>query len=194
MVTPDERLRALERRWRASGELEDEVAWLGERLRSGQLSQDQIGLAAYLGSEAARGVWDPGSPPPGPGLIHDVVAWRDVEELRRRPRVLAVVYAPWSWSAVMVRRAFGDLARLLEHLSPAAQIFCCSILPDEFGSEEAGLLTAWFGEESFSLTSGNGDMVWIQDGSILEAERGLALSEREVVERTVRLFELGIDP
>jgi len=49
----DERLRELERRWRESGELDDEVAWLAERVRAGELSPRALELAAHLGHEAA---------------------------------------------------------------------------------------------------------------------------------------------
>jgi len=50
----DERLRELEQRFRQSGELEDEAAWLVERIRVGGLSRAQLNLAASLGYPAAR--------------------------------------------------------------------------------------------------------------------------------------------
>ncbi|MCO5165662.1 MAG: hypothetical protein M9894_04745 [Planctomycetes bacterium] len=49
----DAALRDLERRWRASRALADEVAWLAERLRAGVVERDQVHLAAYLGDEAS---------------------------------------------------------------------------------------------------------------------------------------------
>ena len=54
----DARLRDLERRWRASGALEDEVAFLREALRSGALEREALHLAAYCRSEAAARVLD----------------------------------------------------------------------------------------------------------------------------------------
>lgn len=42
----DSRLRTLERRWIETGRVEDEAAWLRERLRWGELSEEQLGLAA----------------------------------------------------------------------------------------------------------------------------------------------------
>lgn len=49
----DEDLRALERRWRESGALHDEVALIARRLRAGTLSQERLDLAVWLGHEAA---------------------------------------------------------------------------------------------------------------------------------------------
>ena len=49
----DARLRELERRWRESGSVEDEAAYLRERVRVGDLRQDRLELAAYCGHEAA---------------------------------------------------------------------------------------------------------------------------------------------
>lgn len=54
-----EALRALEHRWRASGSPEDEVAWLRERLRRGELDTRKLLLPAYLGYPAARALCDP---------------------------------------------------------------------------------------------------------------------------------------
>ena len=50
----DERLRAVERRWQASGSLEDEAAYLVERVRQGDLTPERLELAAHVGYEPAR--------------------------------------------------------------------------------------------------------------------------------------------
>lgn len=50
----DEHLRELERRWKETGSVEDEDAYLRERVRIGDLTQDKLELAAYLGHQAAR--------------------------------------------------------------------------------------------------------------------------------------------
>ena len=42
----DARLRELERRWRESGSTEDEAAYLRERVRVGDLTQERLELAA----------------------------------------------------------------------------------------------------------------------------------------------------
>lgn len=51
----DESLRELERQWtQETGSLEAEAAFLLERMRMGQLSQDRLEVAAYFGQPAAR--------------------------------------------------------------------------------------------------------------------------------------------
>ncbi len=50
----DDTLRALERRFRETESVEDEVAWLASRLRAGEIDSDRLDLAAYCGDEAAR--------------------------------------------------------------------------------------------------------------------------------------------
>ena len=49
----DERLRELERRWKETGSVEDEAAWLSERVRAGELTEERLRLAAALGQPAA---------------------------------------------------------------------------------------------------------------------------------------------
>lgn len=58
----DERLRELERSWRASGLLTEHVALLRERVRAGQLELGVAGLAAHLGHPAARSLLAPYGP------------------------------------------------------------------------------------------------------------------------------------
>lgn len=60
----DERLRELERRWRASRAPEDEVAWLAERVRVGELPQSRLEIAALCGYRPAKSAWDVLSPGP----------------------------------------------------------------------------------------------------------------------------------
>jgi len=50
----DARLRDVERRWRETGALEDEAAFLRERVRAGVLDDDRLRLAAYVGHAASR--------------------------------------------------------------------------------------------------------------------------------------------
>lgn len=61
----DSKLRELERRWKETGAVEDEAAYLLERVRAGDLTQERLELAAYCGHEAAgcavslpRSSWD----------------------------------------------------------------------------------------------------------------------------------------
>jgi len=65
----DEALRELERRWRASGAVEDEAAWLAARLRVGAQNASALRLRALLGEPAARlalGDSSPAEVTPGP--------------------------------------------------------------------------------------------------------------------------------
>lgn len=49
----DSHLRELERRFKESGSVEDEVAYLLERVRLGELDRDMLELAAYCGHQAS---------------------------------------------------------------------------------------------------------------------------------------------
>lgn len=49
----DATLRELERRWKATGSVEDEAAFLLERVRVGDLTRERLELAAHCGHEAA---------------------------------------------------------------------------------------------------------------------------------------------
>jgi hypothetical protein len=50
----DSNLRELERRFRTSGSVEDEAAWLLARVRAGELEQSKLNAAAFLEHKAAR--------------------------------------------------------------------------------------------------------------------------------------------
>ena len=50
----DEWLRALERAFHESGAVEAEAAWLLERVRVDELTQERLDLSAFLSSPAAR--------------------------------------------------------------------------------------------------------------------------------------------
>lgn len=49
----DEKLRELERRWRETSAVDDEAAWLAERIRAGQVVLDQVEAIAMMGYPAA---------------------------------------------------------------------------------------------------------------------------------------------
>jgi len=76
----DERLRELERRWRESGAVADEAAWLAERVRVGEPSRERVELAAYLEHPAARVI-------EGDALTAVAVAELQAEVVSLRPRV-----------------------------------------------------------------------------------------------------------
>ncbi|MDC3378943.1 hypothetical protein OAX78_01510 [Planctomycetota bacterium] len=50
----DGRLRELERQWKESGSVEDEAAFLVERVRVGKITEEKLTLAAYLDHEPAQ--------------------------------------------------------------------------------------------------------------------------------------------
>ena len=50
----DSKLRELERRWKETGSVEDEAAYLLERVRVGDLTRERLELAAYWGHRSAR--------------------------------------------------------------------------------------------------------------------------------------------
>jgi hypothetical protein len=52
----DARLRELERKWKETGAVGDEAAYLLERMRVGDVTRDRLEFAAYCGHEAARRV------------------------------------------------------------------------------------------------------------------------------------------
>lgn len=58
-----EELRALERQWLVSGDVEDQSKWLGARVRLGDLALERLQQAAYLGHPGALGAglgsWEP---------------------------------------------------------------------------------------------------------------------------------------
>ena len=45
----DAHLRGLERRWMETGSVEDEACYLLARVRAGELTEERLRLAAYLG-------------------------------------------------------------------------------------------------------------------------------------------------
>ena len=62
----DSRLQELKRAWKASGSVEDEAAYLRERVRVGDLTQERLELAAYCRHEAALRVLCQHVMPPRP--------------------------------------------------------------------------------------------------------------------------------
>ncbi len=66
---PDERLRALERRWRETGAEEDEVALLAERLRAGRLDPARARLAVLLGCSRTARALGSTEPPPSAAVL-----------------------------------------------------------------------------------------------------------------------------
>lgn len=156
------------------------MAWLSERLRCGEVTRDQVALAAYLGSQAARAVWDPGEPPSdGPSLVEAISDLAGLQGVRRRGPALVVVEQAWSGPGVMARRRFEKLAGLLQHLAPNNGIHCYCLLPAEFTVEGQAQIAAWVGE---SLGAGvAGEPAWIAEDQIVSGGHGQILFVSDLV-------------
>ena len=75
----DQRLRQLERRWRETGATHDEAAFLLERVRTGQLDQENLALAAYCGNTGAMAAMEEAAPERPDGLeewVRGLARWR----------------------------------------------------------------------------------------------------------------------
>jgi len=60
----DKCIRQQELRWKESGSVEDEAAYMFKRLKAGALTREQLKFAVHLGNEAARAVVAPDEPEP----------------------------------------------------------------------------------------------------------------------------------
>lgn len=135
----DDRLRALERRFRETGSVEDEAAWLRGRVRAGELEQELLLLAAWCGSKGARWVAGlQGSHSVGPDLVTGVVRLGAVartdfalalartqidlewEEPQAREHLLRVVAAAREWRRCPCDSHLGQV-QLHMLLSPASR-------------------------------------------------------------------------
>lgn len=67
----DRRLRELERRWQETGNVQDEAAYLVERVRAGDLRRERLELAARWGHAGARQAVESGDPWPGARAVID---------------------------------------------------------------------------------------------------------------------------
>ncbi len=111
----DGALRALERRWRATGAVEDEAAWLAARLRAGVLAEARLRAAARLGHRAAQAALgdaaDDGSPV---GTVLRLHEGRE-GDLAARALDLAALGVAWAdallplWDAAREESLPGDL-------------------------------------------------------------------------------------
>jgi uncharacterized tellurite resistance protein B-like protein len=81
----DDRLRKLEHRWLESGTVEDETAYLVERLRAGHVQRGALELAAYCHHEAARRALDG----PEPEVFESLRDWAEgVTKWGRTPEMI----------------------------------------------------------------------------------------------------------
>lgn len=108
----DERLRALERRWRETGSVEDEASLLLHRVRTGELTEERLALAACCGQAGARmAMHGAGSSAVVPGDRGELLALLE----RGGPWMLAAAAVAAASKAVdsLGASALPDLRRLL---------------------------------------------------------------------------------
>lgn len=101
----DSHLRELERRFRQTGSASDEAVWLRARVQAGDLSEDRLRLAAYVGSEGATQalLGDPTIQP------SDLVDWvRGLEVFGMEPLARASVALAEHVLSAWARRYPGD--------------------------------------------------------------------------------------
>lgn len=84
----DARLRGLERRWRTTGAISDEAAWLAARVQAGALDSGRLALAGLLGHEAA--LLAGAAPLIDPLGGRDEDAWQRVDAFKRTGDVAAL--------------------------------------------------------------------------------------------------------
>lgn len=108
-----EAVREAERRWRASGSLEDEVSFLVARRRAGELTEERLRLAAHCGHPAAARAHDLTPPTP-------VAALRDLTTKRFGPA--AVRSCRDATDRVVAEAVGGQPMRLARAASPLETI------------------------------------------------------------------------
>lgn len=96
----DSDLRTLERRFRETGAVEDEAAWLRARVRAGTLDPDRLDLAAWLDHPGARAALGKQAPEQVPGPEH----WTSVEA----PALAAFVERLDAEARAVCRRALDE--------------------------------------------------------------------------------------
>ncbi len=133
----DERLRELERRFRASGAKEDEAAWMTERIRCGVLPSERARVAAILGDRASLLViGDPEARGWKEALVEHQTAVRGVlaileqlcAELKMEPPPASV------WTMVMVVRSWlnffsPELAEQVRAAVDECEVACLCPMP-----------------------------------------------------------------
>jgi hypothetical protein len=109
----DQNVRALERRWNETGAVEDEAAYLQARVRAGELSQERLDVASWVGYAAAR-LARP-QPPLEPEAWIAGVEQRGPDVVKRVAFAAAWARAPrWLLSAAKDGQRTQDLRQYLE--------------------------------------------------------------------------------
>lgn len=171
----DARLRELERRWRETQALADEAAYLQERRRVGELSQDHLELAALCGHDAAQLAL---------GGTRSFDQPSTLSALRRVPLRTCLDAAIAAADAVAgVWRAARDTDDAERAISAAREAVAC---PCDEHEEKAALAACWVegvASEGVRLGFESVDLVHVQAGkaagAAAEAASAAALGEEE---------------
>jgi hypothetical protein len=118
----DTKLRDLERRWKETGTVDDEAAYLLERVRVGDLGRERLELAAYCGHEgASRASPHATRHPSGESLqsmSHAIASRWGAEPVARMLVCLARIAAPvWIDTFPEDRRPLDALDAIEDHLA-----------------------------------------------------------------------------
>lgn len=92
----DSRVRELEATWRTSGAVEDEAAWLQERVRVGDLEQSKLELAAYCGHSGAARSATPLSLEEGEAWLEGLVGYGRIATVRSLIAIAVVSLEAWT--------------------------------------------------------------------------------------------------
>ena len=165
----DTRLRELERRWKETGSPDDEAAYLLERVRVGDLTQERLELAAYCGHGGAA------------AAIH---ADRAEASLPTDPTALALSLDRWG-------------SRCLVRALVAVGRACLTVLDDELVGRELDEVLAL--AEAWTRGAANSDAIRAQvealgadwDQGIRSTVRPCAWAAREAASTAVQAEETG---
>ena len=124
----DNKLRELERRWKETGSVEDEAAYLLERVRAGELTQERLELAAYCGRVIRSD--DPTPVPAGDGgWFLGLGRWLDSQDLVRLLAALVAKHSTEVRPEATRRPSIGVLALATTtrggRLNSARLMLCC---------------------------------------------------------------------
>jgi hypothetical protein len=137
----DDRLRELERLWRASGQDHDEAVWLGERRRAGALGDDALRAAAAIGHPASRVVLGLDGPAPLPdGPVLDLLRTLRQDRRQRVADLAALGVALAEAILPLVQDEDGVTARALE--AARACVACPCLAHGDVAADAARALGA----------------------------------------------------
>lgn len=136
----EHQLRDFERQWRASGALNDEIKYLQARLRSGELSQKTLQLAAYLEHPAAQACNTLELPEP---KVHQ--AGSLYGRFFPMPRATLDMFLPHE------AREVGGLVQGLKHFGKGPMVQAAVHLAEAFDASEMALeaAKAWLENPSY---------------------------------------------